>query len=238
MRNALHSSRKGGKQAFFYPLHPGDQTDGTISREAMRDALEREIARSCKGDARQSRIDARAILIDNYSKMTVAFAKQIFDVKSIIEHLIYCMDVLTQQSGRDVFAELDTHMKSKHNTSSDATVEEWLREVRVHPTLGLSELRYQVNWIIENFKSEWPPGVGCSLRTLEYQAVVGELFNKILLNGRIHITKENIDRVQNAMNECLEVIADWHGYKTVLKRQKNTNYLHVFLSPQTWANLR
>jgi hypothetical protein len=80
-------------------------------------------------------------------------------------------------------------------------------------------------------------GIMSEVALFEYQAVVHEIFIKLLMNSDIHFCRENILELKAYLQMKMEYFTVWR--EAMSKRKVNNEKANLtFISKQTWVNLQ
>jgi hypothetical protein len=212
MRNQLMASRSGGVKAFMspVPLTP-------ICWEAVQDQYKRDSARPLQ----LSGLTLEAVEPDHWGVMSVGLAKKPFDDKTVQEGINFCKSVLgVQQCQPATDAERALFLPCRQDMTK-------LNGSLTHKVAGLMNLPWPN-----------PQETPNPLPTLQYQAVVDELFNSLFLNFQERITAKNIDAVEKFVKAKLVYFSEGRARQLHAKALKDPEYTRYFLAPETWKNLR
>ncbi|KAJ3074597.1 hypothetical protein HDU98_010785 [Podochytrium sp. JEL0797] len=85
----------------------------------------------------------------------------------------------------------------------------------------------------------WPDGSRNNLQTAKFLAVMGALFNQVMLNSRAFLNAGNIDEIETFVKNLLvNYFGAWHANVLQRRADGETGWMELFMSPVTYRNVR
>ena len=219
MRNQLWTSREKGKRNF----HSAD--DCPFGWDGLWEQYNRDQFRGAKN----SLLVKAALLLDGWAKMNVHYAKVPFASQTLDDALQHiCSE-----------AEFPVPVSEASMYENDFNC---YRPALIHgsgPLLGIQSARLaKVKAAIIAKKGELGnrfTAVMSRVALLEYQTVIHDIFNEVLMNKDLHLTKRNIAGFKAYLKLRMRYFRRW--LEAMVQRPDKKARL-TFLSMQTWTNLR
>ena len=213
LRNAFHSSMPKGTRNFI------DAAGNPFGFQFIVDALHRDELQAVP----KTDLSKKAVYIEGWSAMNVAAAKSVFSERTITEGITYVSGKLNTTVMVSTIKEID----NEYTISA------------CHKQNLQFGLLYGAVWELKEKAVDSNATIKSELASLEYMAVVGALFNELLMNRNEGFTLANIDSRMTYLKFYLRYFHDWSESSKLRKRAgENKEWQKYFLSSETWLNLR
>lgn len=221
MRNALQSSRVGGKRKFIC------KNGFPFGWEYLKSQLERDQERASPFTTlSQDAVNG----LDGWARMNVALAKAPFDSKTIAEALCHICNVANIEvpiiTEKCYINHPKCYQPTLSSTFTNTRKPSLIGTLTVKYEYILEKLTEKKNDIEDKYDFLMP-----QMSTVEYQIVIHEIFLEVLMCKELHICQNNINGIEQFLHQRMTYFTKW---KNSVEDKNASN----FIAPVTWQNLK